>query len=71
MHYNKEITKVTTPELGDQLPIFDNSYNKDYVATIENEDHGDYSIDWLIIKDLDGNETRRYNCRYLLSIVWG
>lgn len=38
-------------------------------AYIVNEFHGEYDIDWVVIEE-NGQETMRYNTKYVDSIVW-
>jgi hypothetical protein len=44
-----------------------------YLETL-NEFHGDYDMDWIVMKLRDGSpsgkEVERYNCRFIVGIVW-
>ena len=40
--------------------------NRKYIYEVDYR--GDYSIHWVVIYDLQGNEITRFNDRYLLSI---
>jgi len=65
------IKRVTTPDQGEQYPVFDANKHKDRMAYIENDHHGEYCIDWIIIKRKeDGVEMERYNCKFVQSITW-
>jgi hypothetical protein len=32
--------------------------------------HGEYDSMWIVVLDAKGNETARYNAKYLESIMW-
>lgn len=52
-----------------------NTVTGDYNHYLEilNEEHGDYDIDWILMRCKDGvdcKEVERYSCKYIQSIAW-
>lgn len=45
------------------------SCSKTVEIILQNEFHGEYDIDWAIVKR-DGAEIVRHNLKYIQSIVW-
>lgn len=44
-----------------------------YLETLH-EFHGDHDMDWVVMKQRDGSqdgkEIERYNCKFIICIVW-
>lgn len=65
--------KVKSIELPQGENVFVRGDENHYLETL-NEFHGDYDMDWIVMKlrdgSPDGKEVERYNCKFIVGIVW-
>ena len=61
----KEINEFSRIVSGEEI-ISKPVNNRKYIYEVDYR--GEYSVHWVVIYDLEGNEITRYNDRYLLRI---
>lgn len=68
MEGGRKVKSIELPQ-GNVVSGDDNHYLETF-----NEFHGEYDLDWVVMKQRDGSpngkEVERYNCKFIVGIVW-